>query len=65
MSQIVNLRSVRKKRARAEAESKAVENRVRFGMSKQEREAAGAARETSQRRHDAHRRENGGDETNE
>lgn len=65
MSQIVNLRSVRKKRARAEAESKAAENRVRFGMSKQERQAAGAAKEASERRHDAHRRENGGGDTDE
>jgi uncharacterized protein DUF4169 len=34
---IVNLNQYRKKRKRAEAETRATENRVRFGRSKEER----------------------------
>jgi hypothetical protein len=36
---VVNLNKYRKKRARAEAEQRAVQNRVRFGRSKVERNA--------------------------
>lgn len=38
MAEIVNLKDFRKGRARAEAEAKAAENRVRFGRTRDERE---------------------------
>ncbi len=37
MAEIVNLKDFRKNRARAEAEAKAAENRVRFGRTRDER----------------------------
>lgn len=37
MAEIVNLKDFRKSRARAEAEAKAAENRVRFGRTRDER----------------------------
>jgi hypothetical protein len=37
MADIVNLKDFRKSRARAEAEAKAAENRVRFGRTRDER----------------------------
>jgi len=37
MTQIVNLRTARKKKARAERENVAAENRVKFGTSKAKR----------------------------
>jgi hypothetical protein len=37
MADIVNLKDFRKNRARAEAEAKAAENRVRFGRTRDER----------------------------
>lgn len=61
MVEIVNLRRVRKQRARTAAEEQAAENRVRFGASKLERKALKAEREASTRRHEGHRRDNGGD----
>jgi hypothetical protein len=61
MVEIVNLRLVRKQRARAAAEKQSADNRVRFGTSKQERDARRAEREATARRHEGHRRENGGD----
>ncbi|CUW39748.1 conserved protein of unknown function [Magnetospirillum sp. XM-1] len=40
MAEIVNLNKVRKARAKAEAEETAKANRVRFGRTRQEKEAA-------------------------
>lgn len=37
MAEIINLRTVRKARKRADAEEQAAENRLRFGRTKQER----------------------------
>jgi hypothetical protein len=42
VSEIVNLRRVRKDRARSEAQAEAAENRIRFGRTKAEREAEAA-----------------------
>ena len=49
MAEIVNLRAVRKDKARAEARAKGDENAVKFGRSKAQkaREAAEAARATA------------------
>ncbi len=44
MSNVVNLRQTRKKRARAEKQERAAENRVAFGRSKAERKAGEAQR---------------------
>lgn len=52
MSEIVNLRQAKKRRARAEKEAKAAANRVEFGRSKAERKQTEA-----QRRLDAERLE--------
>ncbi len=53
---VVNLRLARKRRARAEAETKAVENRVAFGRPKHERRQAEAERAHAERRLDGQRR---------
>jgi hypothetical protein len=57
MAEIVNLRLARKKRARADKETRASENRVAFGRSKAERQATNAENEIAQRRLDLHRRD--------
>ena len=55
MSEIVNLRQARKKRARAEKEAKAADNRVAFGRTKAERQLSEKERELAGRRIEAHR----------
>jgi Domain of unknown function (DUF4169) len=57
MSEIVNLRSARKTKGRAEAACKAAENRLRFGAPKAERERTAATRESERRHLEGHRRE--------
>jgi len=57
MSGIINLNKARKARARAEADAKAAENRVAFGRTRAEKEAARAAAERTERTIEAHRRE--------
>jgi len=49
MSEIVNLRQAKKRRARAEKEAKAAANRVEFGRSKAERKQTGAQRAKDKR----------------
>ncbi|MGF1591921.1 MAG: DUF4169 family protein [Kiloniellaceae bacterium] len=49
MSEIVNLRQAKKRRARAEKEAKAAANRVEFGRTKAERRETGAERGKAQR----------------
>ena len=53
---IVNLRQHRKRKARAEREAAAAENRVRFGRSKAERMHSEAERDLGERRLDGHRK---------
>jgi hypothetical protein len=57
MAEIVNLRGQRKKKARAEKELRAAENRIAFGRSKAERESTKAVNEMAERHLDLHRRE--------
>ena len=57
MAEIVNLRLARKKKARADKESRASENRIAFGRSKAERDASKAENEIAQRRLALHRRD--------
>ncbi len=54
---VVNLRQARKRRARAEKEKRAEENRIRFGRTKAERNLSGMLREKHVRHVDGHRRE--------
>lgn len=49
MSEIVNLRQAKKRRARAEKEAKAAANRVEFGRAKAERRKTSAERAKDKR----------------
>lgn len=57
MSEPVNLNRFRKARAKADAKTTAVENRVKFGRTKAEKSLADARREKAARDLDAGRRE--------
>jgi hypothetical protein len=57
MTEVVNLRQARKRKARADRESKAAENRVAFGRTKAERRLADAGNDLERRRLDLHRRD--------
>ena len=54
MGEIVNLRRVRKQAARRTAQAEAVENRIRFGLTKAERQAQKAERERLEKEHEGH-----------
>jgi len=56
MGEIVNLRTARKRKARAQKAQDADENRVRFGRSRGERERQQALDALDLRRHEGHRR---------
>jgi hypothetical protein len=62
MGELVNLRAVRKRRAREEAGRQADANRALFGRAKAERDAEAERRARESRALDGHRRE-GADET--
>lgn len=57
MSELVNLRRVRKAKARAAAADQAAENRARFGLSRAERAKTVATQELEDRRLSGHRRD--------
>ena len=57
MGDIVNLRTVRKQRDRAEDARKADENRALFGRTKAQKQAEAKAAERAQTQLDNHRRE--------
>lgn len=54
-AEIVNLRRARKARARASDEAAAAENRIRFGRTKDERQAVKALASLDERRLEGHR----------
>jgi hypothetical protein len=54
-AEIINLKRVRKARARIAKLEAAAENRVRFGKSRHERERQNEESERERRRHDGHR----------
>jgi len=56
MAEIVNLRTARKRKARAKKEAEAEENRTRHGLSRAERLAAGRVRQEDTRHVEGHRR---------
>jgi hypothetical protein len=60
-AEIVNLRSFRKAKARAEKVEAAAENRRRFGRSKAEQAEEAAERERAEKLIDGHRRDTGDD----
>lgn len=62
MAEIVNLRQHRKRKARARKEEAAAENRVRFGMTRAERERNAVVQAQDERKLDGHRRDNSDDE---
>jgi hypothetical protein len=55
MAEIVNLRAVRKTRTRAERESQATANRLKYGLSKAEKDRRRAEGERAVRVHEAHK----------
>lgn len=55
MAEIVNLRQVRKQKARAEAEKTAAQNRIAFGRTKAERKLTEAERDKAARHVDGHK----------
>jgi hypothetical protein len=61
-AEIVNLRKARKAKARSEAESRAAENRVRFGRTRAERETLAVEQDRAVRSLEGHRREARADE---
>ncbi len=63
MGQIINLRQVRKQRARAKQEAAAEENRIRFGRSKADKIKQSAEILLARRRLEAARRETPDDGT--
>lgn len=54
---IVNLRQARKRRKRAEDESRAAQNRITFGRTKSEKQATSALNMLAEKRFEAGRRE--------
>ena len=58
MTEIVNLKRHRKRLARQDKETKAQENRERFGRSKAERRKSGADKDRADRHLDGHKRQN-------
>lgn len=57
MAEIINLRKVRKVKARAEKEAVAEENRAKSGRTKAEKAVGEAQKELTDRTLDAHRRD--------
>ncbi len=54
---IINLRNVRKVKARADAEKQADENRVKFGRSKAEKSLSAATKNLTDKSLDGHKRD--------
>jgi hypothetical protein len=61
MGDVVNLRSARKRQARAKAASEAAANRIAHGVSKKLKTEAEAERTLASKRLEAHRRPGRGD----
>ena len=57
MADIVNLRTLRKRKAKAEEEARAAENRAAFGRTKSEKSKINAELDLAKRQHEAHRRD--------
>lgn len=57
MAEVVNLRLARKRKVRAEKDATAAQNRLSFGRTKAEREAADKTRALEAKKIDAHKRD--------
>ena len=57
MAEIINLRQARKRKARADREARATENRIAFGRTKAERTLTKAEQDLAQSRLDSHKRD--------
>jgi hypothetical protein len=57
MAEIINLRQARKRKARADKDAKAAENRVAFGRTKEERRLSAAEKTLNLRRLEGHKRD--------
>ena len=62
MGEIINLNKARKRKAREDAAAQAAENRVRFGRTREQKQLDAAVTEEAQRRMDALKREDGGED---
>jgi hypothetical protein len=60
MGEVVNLRQVRKARARSEAEAKAEENRIAFGRPKKAKTLQQKRKALEETRHEGHKLEGPG-----
>ena len=65
MAEIVNLRLVRKRKARDDKDAAAAANRAKFGRTKAEREVEALKREQADRLLDGHRLDVDGDKSEE
>jgi hypothetical protein len=63
MGDIINLKRVRKAKARATAEAEAAANRVAHGRTKAERKLTTAEKRAAERKLDGHKREHDDDST--
>ena len=59
MAEIINLRQIRKAKARAEADTKAESNRIAFGQPKKARTLQQRRKALETERHEGHRLERG------
>lgn len=63
MGDIVNLRQMRKSRARSEADRRAQQNRIDYGLSKSQKQQADAVKQAQNRKLDGHVRQGSDSET--
>lgn len=57
MAEIINLRNVRKQKARADKATTAEQNRIKFGRSKAEKQLSAAEQALADKRIDGHKRD--------
>jgi capsule polysaccharide export protein KpsE/RkpR len=63
MAEIINLRNVRKQKARSAKEAQAEQNRISFGRTKAEKQLSAAEKALADKRIDGHRRDDQDQET--
>ncbi len=61
MADIINFRTARKAKARADKEAQAAENRIKFGRTKEEKRQTEAMKRLSERQLEGHRRDDNGE----
>ncbi|WP_193335939.1 DUF4169 family protein [Devosia beringensis] len=63
MAEIINLRKVRKQKARSAKDAQAEQNRISFGRTKAEKQLSAAEKALADKRIDGHRRDDKDQET--